>query len=145
MGYVGRVLPNILADRYFGGLNGIIPCVLGSGVLLFVWSGVHNQAGQITFVVFYGLFASGVQSMFTVALSSLTNDLSRVGTRIGMCFTVVSVAALTGPPIAGVLIQAGGGHYLYAQVWGGSVVFAGGLVLIAARICKTGWNLRVRI
>ena len=80
-----------------------------------------------------------------MALSSLTKDLTRVGTRIGMCFTVVSVAALTGPPIAGVLIQAGGGNYLYAQIWGGSVVFAGGLVLIAARICETGWYLRVRI
>lgn len=145
MGYVGRVLPNILADKYVGALNATIPCALGSGIMLFAWSGVHDQAGQIVFAVFYGLFASGMQSMFTVALSALTKDLSKVGTRNGMCFTVISVAALTGPPISGVLVQSGEDGYLYAQVWGGCIVVAGGLVLIAARMCETGWNFRVRI
>lgn len=138
-------MPNILADKFVGALNATIPCVLGSGIMLFAWTGIHDQAGQIVFAVLYGLFASGVQSMFTVALSALTNDLSKVGTRNGMCFTVISVAALTGPPIAGVLVQAGENGYLYAQVWGGCIVVAGGLVLVAARICETGWHLRVHV
>ncbi|KAI8631700.1 MFS general substrate transporter [Xylariaceae sp. FL1651] len=129
VGYVGRILPAIIADKYVGALNAITPCALGSGVLLFGWAGVHDEGGQIAFAVVYGIVASGVQSMFAVALSSLTKDLSKVGTRNGMCFTIVSISTLIGPPIAGVLIQRDGGSYLYAQIYGGSAVVLGSLRL----------------
>lgn len=142
VGYIGRIVPNLLADRYIGALNAITPCAFGAGILLFGWSGVKNEEGLIGFCVIYGLVSSGVQSMFAVALSSLTTDLSKVGTRMGMCFTIVSFGTLTGPPIAGALIQADGGQYRYAQLWGGAVCVAGALILAAARIAKTGFVLK---
>lgn len=142
VGYIGRIGPNVLADKYIGALNAMIPCALVSGILLFAWAGVHNTAGQIAFVVVYGLFSSGVQSLYAVALSSLTTDLSKAGTRMGMCFSVVSISTLIGPPIAGALIQADKGRYLYVQMWGGSIVFAGGLVLVACKWSSSGYSLR---
>ncbi|KAI0451245.1 MFS general substrate transporter [Xylaria acuta] len=144
VGYVGRILPAMIADKYIGALNAIIPCAFGSGVLLFGWIGVRDEGGQIAFAVVYGLFASGVQSMFAIALSSLTKDLGKIGTRNGMCFTIVSVSTLIGPPIAGVLIGQDGGNYLHAQAYGGSTVVAGSLVLMAARLCLTGPRLVAR-
>ncbi|KAI0111251.1 MFS general substrate transporter [Nemania sp. FL0031] len=144
VGYVGRILPAIIADKYIGALNAIIPCAFGSGILLFGWIGVRDEGGQIAFAVVYGLFASGVQSMFAVALSSLTKDLGKIGTRNGMCFTIVSLSTLIGPPIAGVLIGEDGGNYLHAQAYGGSTVVAGSLVLIVARLCVTGPHLLAR-
>jgi MFS family permease len=143
-GYVGRIAPNILADRYVGAVNAIIPCAFFSGMLLFAWPGVNNQSGLIGFSVVYGIFSSGVQSMFAVALASLTPDLSKVGTRMGMCFSIVSIPTLIGPPIAGALISRRDGSYLYAQMWGGTLVITSTLVLIAARIAKTGLHLKRR-
>ncbi|KAI0522067.1 MFS general substrate transporter [Xylaria bambusicola] len=136
--YVGRNLPAIIADKYFRALNAIIPCAFGSGILLFGWIGVHDQRGQISFAVVYGIAASVVQSMFAIALSSLTTDLGKLGTRNGMCFAIISISTLIGPHIAGVLIDEAGGSYLHAQAY---AVAAGSLVLMAARLYKTGPGL----
>jgi hypothetical protein len=57
-----------------------------------------------------------------------------MGTRMGMVFTIVSFAVLTGPPIAGQLIQKKGGGYEYAQIFSGSVMLVGSGFLIAAKL-----------
>lgn len=93
----------------------------------------------MTFSVIYGLIAAGVQGIFPAALSSLTADLSKMGVRIGMVLSVVAFACLTGPPLAGALIQQGHGSYLYAQIWGGTSLIVGALTVMAARIAGTGW------
>jgi hypothetical protein len=55
---------------------------------------------------------------------------------MGMVFTIVSFAVLTGPPIAGQLIQKKGGGYEYAQIFSGSVMLVGSGFLTAAKMCK---------
>lgn len=64
---------------------------------------------------------------------------------MGMGFSVVSFAVLTGPPLAGALIQKNNGNYLYAQMWAGATLLCGGLTLVAARLAKTGFVLKERI
>lgn len=113
--------------------------------MMFAWAGVHNRAGIWAFSVVYGLSAAGMQSLFPATLSSLTTDLKKAGVRMGMGFSVVSVACLTGPPLAGALIQLKHGDYLYAQMWAGSSLICGGLTLCAARITKTGLNFKQKI
>ena len=144
VGLMGRIAPAIAADRHFGPLNTIIPFVFIAGLLLYCWSGVSSQAGLIAFAVVYGLFAAGIQSLFPATLSSLTTDLKKMGVRIGMVFTVISFACLTGPPLAGILIQKDNGGYLYAQMFAGTVMFVGCITLVAARMSKTGLHLMVR-
>lgn len=66
---------------------------------------------------------------------------------MGMIFTIVSFAALTGPPIAGAIIDSGGG-YKGAQAFAGSVLAVGGGFLFAAKVVKmkktgAGWLDRV--
>lgn len=95
----------------------------------------------MVFCIIYGIFAAGVQSLFPAACASLTTDLKKMGVRTGMCFTVVSIACLTGPPLAGVLIQSDDGGFLYAQVFGGSAFMGGSLTLLAARFAKNGWDI----
>ncbi|KJZ75149.1 hypothetical protein HIM_05343 [Hirsutella minnesotensis 3608] len=120
VGIPGRLVPAFLADRYFGAVNAFIPIIFSAAVCVFAWTGVRSLAGDFVWVCFYGFFGAAIQSMFPSTLAGLTTDLSKTGTRIGMTFTIVSVAALTGPPLAGRLIEAGGGHtYLAAQLWGG--------------------------
>jgi hypothetical protein len=72
--------------------------------------------------------------------------MSKIGIRTGMCFSLVSVACLTGPPIAGALVQRREGDFLFAQVFGGSALVGGSLTLLAARLAtKGGFDLEKRV
>lgn len=97
------------------------------------------------FAAIYGFFASAIQSLFVASLAGLTNDLSKLGTRMGMVFSVVAFACLTGSPIAGALIQAADGTYLGAQIWGATAMLLGAASLTVARVGQTGFDLRAKI
>lgn len=126
-------------------MNTIVPVTASAAVLLYGWIGVSSLAGLVVFTAIYGFFGGGVQSLFPSALSSLTTDLSKAGTRIGMVFSIVSVATLTGPPLAGVLISRDHGGYLYAQLFGGTSMILGSLLLVGARVSQTGFALKRRM
>ena len=136
IGIPGRLIPALLADRYFGPFNSLLPCVFFSGIMLFVWIAVHDVSGMFVFTAVYGFWANAVQTLFPSTLSSLTTDLTKMGVRVGMCFTIVSIACLCGPPIAGALIQANGGNFLHAQIFGGTTMMAGTTILCVARVIQ---------
>jgi predicted MFS family arabinose efflux permease len=144
LGVPGRLIPALIADRLMGPVNTFIPVLFVSGICLLSWAAVTNETGITIFVIFYGFFGGGTQSLLQAALASLNPDLKKAGVRIGMGFSVVSVASLTGSPIGGALIEQGHG-YLNAQIFAGVTMIAGGLVLIAARISKTGLQLQARV
>ncbi|KAF2147314.1 uncharacterized protein K452DRAFT_217617 [Aplosporella prunicola CBS 121167] len=145
VGYITRTVPPFLSDKFTGPLNMAIPFAFSTGILLFAWSGVHSQEGLYPFVIIIGLSAGGVQAMFPAILSSLTPDPKKTGIRMGMAFSIVSFACLTGPPLAGALISEDKGSYVHAQMWGGTVLTCGSLILVAARVAKTGFLLRVKV
>lgn len=145
MGIPGRLVCGLTADRLLGPVNTLIPVALFAGVLFYCWAAVTTEARLYAFCIIYGFFGAGIQSLFPAACASLTSDLSKMGTRTGMCFSVVSVACLTGAPIAGALIQRHNGDYLYAQAFGGSALLGGSLTLLAARVSKSGWALRTKM
>jgi predicted MFS family arabinose efflux permease len=144
MGVFGRLGPNFVADRYLGPQNTLIPIVAITSLLLFCWIRVSSRGGLYAWVIIYGIVGAAIQSLFPAALSSLTTDLRMAGTRMGMVFTVVSFAVLTGPPIAGQLIQKKGGGYEYAQLFAGADMLVGCCLLIVARY-SSNRKLMVRI
>ncbi|KAL3423342.1 transporter MCH4-like protein 6 [Phlyctema vagabunda] len=144
VGILGRILPNHLADRYYGPLNTLIPVVLVASVIIYSWIAVTNRGGLYAWAVMYGIFGAAIQSLFPATLASLTTDLRKAGVRMGMIFvsqtlqnTIVSFAVLTGPPITGQLIQKKNGGFLYAQLFGGSVLLVGSGFLTASRLAKS--------
>lgn len=114
-GMSARILPNIVADRYTGPLNLLIPAMLISSTILFRWISVPQASNLYPFSVFYGVFSASVPSLFPASLTSMTVDLSKIGFRTSMVLTIVSFAALTGSRIAGALLQRSNMNYLYAQ------------------------------
>ncbi|KAF5663634.1 peptide chain release factor 1 [Fusarium heterosporum] len=120
VGIPGRMISAFLADRYFGAINVFIPTIFSAALCLYMWSQVHTLAGGFVWVSIFGYFGAAIQSLFPSCCASLTTDLSKAGTRIGMIFSIISFAALTGSPLAGKLMQATGGNYLAAQIWGGN-------------------------
>ena len=143
MGVIGRLGPNFIADRY-GAQNTLIPVVAITSLLIFCWIGVDSRGGLYAWAVMYGLVGAAIQSLFPATLSSLTTDLRMAGVRMGMVFTILSFAVLTGPPIAGQLIQLKGGGYEYAQIFAGVVMLVGCCLITAARYASNK-KLLVRI
>ncbi|KAK8070575.1 Aspyridones efflux protein apdF, partial [Apiospora hydei] len=133
VGVPGRLAPALLANLYCGSFNLLIPFAVGVGVALLGWMGVHSEPSYIAFVVLYGVCANAVQTLLPSALAGLTADPAKMGVRTGMAFTVLSIACLSGPPIAGALIALDGGQYRYAQTFGGLSVLGGACVLGVAR------------
>ncbi|CAG7556294.1 unnamed protein product [Fusarium equiseti] len=135
VGIIGRSLPNAIA-HHFGSITCLVPVTLISAVCLFSWPGVSTLGGLYAWASIYGIVAGASMSLFPPALSDLTTDVSKTGVRMGMIFTTNSIATLTGPPIAGIIIRQAGGHYLGAQIFAGASLFLGSLfIFMAKRSC----------
>lgn len=144
IGFIGRLAPAYFSDVHFGPLNTMIPVAFVASIMLYAWTGVDTTAGLYAFASVYGLFSSAVQALWPATLSSLTTDLTKMGTRMGMGFSIVSVATLTGSPLGGALVERMNGNYLGAECWAGTTMLVGTGLLFAGRIAKTGWKLRMR-
>lgn len=146
IGVVGRLGLNYIADRS-GAINLFIPIALSASITVFAWMAVDDTAGLYAWSCAYGIFAAGIQSLFPAALSFLTTDLRKIGVRMGMIFTIVSFAVLTGPPICGVIIDSGAG-YKGAQAFSASALAVGAGFLFAVKLVRmkktgAGWLDRV--
>lgn len=144
IGVLGRLIPSYFADKYVGPYNILIPFCFISSILLFCWPLVKSEAALYGWAVSFGFFVAGFQGIFPAALTTLTKDMSKVGTRNGQGFAVVGLGTFIGPPIAGALIQSYGGGYLVAQMFAGGSVFLGSCVLVVGRCSITGWTFKVR-
>jgi hypothetical protein len=101
---VGRMVPIVLTIRLTEPLNILLPFSLATAIVPYCWTRVNKMLGIWVFAVFYGLFASGVQSLFPTTVSTLTSDNSKIGFRKGMVLSVVAIATLIGSPHVGSLI-----------------------------------------
>ncbi|KAF4501961.1 monocarboxylate transporter 4 [Fusarium agapanthi] len=142
VGVFGRLLANWTAD-HVGAINVFAPHSFFAGVILFCWLGVNDKPGLYVWSVFYGILAAAIQSLFPTGISLLTEDLNKIGVRMGMAFTIASFASLAGPPAAGAIIDAEHG-FKGAQAFAGTSMLLGALFLIAAKKKRmtrlgTGW------
>ncbi|KAK7917668.1 hypothetical protein PG985_011276 [Apiospora marii] len=146
LGIPGRVVPGFVATYLLGPLNTAVPTALCVAVVLYCWPAAAHAHGPLyAFAAVYGFVASAVQSLFAVSLAALTDDPGQLGTRMGMVFTVVAFACLTGSPLAGAIMEADDGGYLGAQMWAATSMLLGSGALIVARVYKTGWVFKRRV
>ncbi|KAH8677820.1 major facilitator superfamily domain-containing protein [Xylariales sp. PMI_506] len=122
-----------VADRYTGPVNAYILANLLMGIVIFVWIAIWTPSAMYAFAVIYGLVNGAVQGSFPGALSSLTKDPSKAGTRFGMVCTIVGFATLAGPPTAGQIIDSSHGKYLGAQIWAGSIIVLSAVLATVAK------------
>ncbi|KAH7137200.1 FAD binding domain-containing protein [Dactylonectria estremocensis] len=133
----GRILPSFVAQR-IGSMNMII----GTTVILSVTSlsllTAKTQACLIAAIVFHGFFTGTFFALQPTIFVRLTADPSKIGTRFGMAFSVMSVALLFGSPISGALRKEMG--YGAAWVWAGMTIFCGGMIILASRVLRRQWT-----
>ncbi|KAI3323114.1 MFS general substrate transporter [Xylariaceae sp. AK1471] len=124
----GRLMPSALSKR-IGVLNAFIVTAFLSSASIFYWTSASNLAGNIAFAVLYGFFSGGIVAFAPVVLTSLTEDLSYLGTRLGVLNIFKGIASVVGAPIGGAILQGSGG-YLGMQLFSAfsvllTAVFAG--------------------
>ena len=144
VGIPARIFSGLIADRLFGVLNTFIPYVMIQAIIAFCWLGVKSAPGYYVYIAFYGLFSAGFQSLFPTAISSLTPDLRKTGTRLGMAFSMLSIAGLTGPPLGGALLTTDGGRYLAPLIWAGAAMLLGACLTATARCYRYGFRLKTK-
>ncbi|OCL08237.1 MFS general substrate transporter [Glonium stellatum] len=138
----GRIAPNFLADKT-GPFNVIVPCAILSGVLCLCLIPISSVAPLVVFCVLFGFFSGSFVSLPPTIIVALSlHNRGKIGTRLGMCFAVVSVGMLIGAPIGGVILDAHG----FTSVWvfGGVLMATGGVIMGLSRGFKVGWNLAVK-
>ncbi|KAI0834808.1 MFS general substrate transporter [Hypoxylon sp. FL0890] len=141
VGIPGRIIPALVSDAYLGPFRTLIPLNIASSILYFGWIGVQDPNSLYAFAVVSGLVNGGVQTISMAGLPSLTKDLSKVGTRSGMIMTIGSLAALTGPPLGGRLIDIADGRYLYMQIWAGCIMFLSACFVAASWFARSKQHL----
>lgn len=145
MGIPARPIVGIIADKVLGPMNTYIVCLLFLSVHFFAWIAVSSRPGMYAFSTFYGFMLGAAQGVFVGSLASMTPDPRKMGTRFGMVATLSAFATLAGPTTAGAIIDASGGRYTWAQVWGGMVIIVSALTVTASRCYRTGIKLKVKV
>ncbi|KAK0184082.1 MFS general substrate transporter [Armillaria mellea] len=111
-GAFGRIMPTITVDR-IGVFNSIIPCAIACGVLIFAWVALTNPASIMVFAVLYGFLLSAGRLQLTILqvisllgpmIAYLTQNVSEIGARLGVCIGIAAVGGMIGPPISGALV-----------------------------------------
>jgi MFS family permease len=130
----GRITPNFLAD-FLGPLLLLSTMTLCAGVISFATFGAASSGGLIIVAILYGFFSGAYVSLLSPALISMAKSHHEIGIRLGLAFLVVSLAALTGTPINGALLEKYG---FYAPIiFSGVAMMTGTALLFAATVFQS--------
>lgn len=142
---IGRLSSGFL-DRRSGPLNLLMLTSLLTGALSLCWLAIppSSEGGLVTFAVLYGIFSGGFISLPAVAVTSLTTDMSRLGTRMGMNSAIGGFGSLCGTPIAGAILKGRGG-WIGLKIFAGVLMVGTGILMGATRIAKVGLRAWIRV
>ncbi|KAJ5301143.1 tRNA(Thr) (cytosine(32)-N(3))-methyltransferase [Penicillium atrosanguineum] len=146
----GRILPGYLGDK-LGRFNIMIAmCSLSAVVILALWlPGTLLSPGSVAVYVIFSMlygFASGAfVGMVPALLSQISPDMTKIGVRQGVLFTCISIASLTGSPIAGAILNSQNGTYWGLQVFAGAMMTAGVLFFVAGRMVLAGPTIAKKV
>lgn len=146
----GRILPGYFGDK-LGRFNVMIAmCGLSALVILVLWIpgtllAPGSAAVYIVFSLLYGFASGAFVGMVPALLSQITDDVSKTGVRQGVLYTCLSIATLTGSPIAGAILNRQHGSYWGLQTFAGAMMVASVLFFIAARVVLGGMSLKTKI
>lgn len=137
--FLGRTVPNALADKY-GRFNVLIILLLFTGIItLGLWLPGRSNAAIIVFAAIFGI-SSGTCIGLTPPLVMNISPPREIGFRIGSALSVAGIGALTSPPIAGAIAGASGGSYANAAIFSGVNFLIATVFLVWLRGKVAGWN-----
>lgn len=117
------------------------------GIVLLCFLAVHDAAGMIVEALFYGFFSGIFIALPPVLFVQLTQDKSKVGTRIGMGFAIIGIGVLAGGPGAGGIIGTDDSNLNWTGAWvyGGVCVLVASVIFAVVRVMKGGTKLMAKV
>ncbi|KAM5538093.1 hypothetical protein V8D89_008290 [Ganoderma adspersum] len=125
---IGRVGGGLLSDR-IGPLNVMIPFTFIAGVMTYIWPFVKTTGGYIAIAIVYGA-SSGVFVGLLAVPPVHMGSMHDVGSRVGICMSILAIGAVAGPPISGA-INTATGSFKFTGIYAGTAVMVS-IVLLAA-------------
>ncbi|KAI4617495.1 uncharacterized protein J4E87_003015 [Alternaria ethzedia] len=145
--FFGRLVSGVAA-HWVGAIVTWGLCAFASGLLALVWISIETEKSFIAFSILWGFFSAALVTVPSAAFANITPDLSRLGTRLGMSWSVSSIATLIGAPIAGALLKKTDGrtNFIGVQVWSGACLMVGTgwlvvLWVVTVKSQKKGWRV----
>lgn len=141
--FFGRFCAGWVADM-IGRLNTLILSIFLCVVSCFaLWlSAGDSSAMIIVFAVIFGFVSGSNLSLSPVCVGQMCKT-ENYGRYFATCWMVVAFGTLTGLPIAGVILTANGGEYWGLIIFTGLSYIAAMGCLIAARVLRVGWKIKV--
>lgn len=139
-GLLGRLIPNFLADKFKSGpvLTQALAAI-ACGALAAGWTHIKTSfAGLVVWLVAYGFLSGTVISLIPAGAATLTQDMSRLGGKLGVVFGANAFASLIGNPVAGAILR--GTH----AAWTGLGIYCAVFNLVGGGILVGCWALDVR-
>ena len=100
-----------------------------TGVVLLCNLAVHNAVGVICTAAFLGFFLGVFIATPPVLFIALTEDKSKIGSRMGMAFAIIGLGVLSGGPGSGAVLQHDPSRLDWTATW-----IYGGIFAIASAV-----------
>jgi len=120
---VGRIIGAVVAAP-LGVMNLVAFSTIACSVMIYSMLGAHDIASFTVVTALYGMFSGGYITFLGPMLSSLSKDVTEIGARMGIAFSISGFGALIGAPINGALVTTKSGY-----VWWRPIVFSGTMCL----------------
>lgn len=107
---------------------------------------VENAGGLIAEALLFGFFSGIFIALPPVLFVALTQDKSKVGTRIGMGFSMVGLGVLAGGPGGGGILGTGSSNLHWTGVWvyAGVCALAAGGIFCIVRFMRSGAKIMAK-
>ena len=102
----------------------LIFCSSVTAIVTWTLLSVHTLGGIVVFCLVFGFFSGTFVSLPPTIFVNLTKNHAMIGTRMGMGFSIASLGALAGTPIAGAILSDRG----FGAVWN----FSAAMVIVSA-------------
>jgi len=141
--FFGRFFAGLVADM-IGRVNTLILSILMCVITCFgLWLLAGNSmAMTIVFAVTFGFVSGSNLSLSPVCVGQFCKT-EHYGRYFATCWMFVAFGTLTALPIGGQLLAASGGKYTGLIIFAGLSYAAAAVCLIAARVLKVGWKIKM--
>ncbi|KAI9365323.1 major facilitator superfamily domain-containing protein [Pilaira anomala] len=130
-----------IGDR-IGRVNGLFICTFLSGIFtLAIWTTAKNEAAIWVYVVLYGYFGGGYLTLNGASLPEVAG-YDNISAANGLFYLTSVLGYLFGSPIVSAIISQSG--YVYAAVYCGMLMTAGGVLCWFLRVERAGWHPLVK-
>lgn len=139
---VGRLAVYFIA-KYTGALNMTVTYSLLASICCYTMFTIHQEPNLIVFTIFYGIISGVVGTFPPFTVPHLTDDITKLGVRFGMCFFGLSLLTSFSVPVIGLTLGSDGHNFKAFSICCGSFFAAGCIFMLAGRISKAGIKLVV--